>query len=288
MPKPPPMSPFDHAEVVRLGAEHRAEQLARAGRRLVLRVERGAAALVHADRAARLHRHRDQALVVQLDLGDVRRARRTPRPLSRHRRSALRRRRCRAPARQSSGAPGSTALRAIDHARQVLVVDHHQLGRVLRLLRASRPRSRPPAGRRSSTLSSASGVRGGAAIGEPSARLKSGGNGMCPTPSARRSAIDHAAMHARRTARSSSRSTRSSRARAASAPATSHAWPRKHAVVAEQALADEQPVVLEALLRARGAEARRRGIELDLQGGSVHSLRQWSEKIREVLKGVRI
>ena len=45
----------------------------------------------------------------------------------------------------------------------------------------------------------------------------------------------------------------------------------KLAVVAEQAFAEQQAVVLEALLRARGAEARRRRIELDLQGGCAHS-----------------
>ena len=36
-------------------------------------------------------------------------------------------------------------------------------------------------------------------------------------------------------------------------------------VVAEKPLAHEEPVVLEALLRAGGAEAGRRRIELDLQ-----------------------
>jgi len=42
---------------------------------------------------------------------------------------------------------------------------------------------------------------------------------------------------------------------------------RKFQVIAIAALADQEPIVLDALLRTRGAEARRRRIELDLQGG---------------------
>ena len=60
------------AEARRRLAEHRAEQLARRGRRLALRVERRAPGLVHPDRAARLERHRIQPLVVQFDASDVR------------------------------------------------------------------------------------------------------------------------------------------------------------------------------------------------------------------------
>ena len=44
MPKPPPMSPLTTRKSCGLGAEHRAQQVARAGRLLVLRVERGAPA----------------------------------------------------------------------------------------------------------------------------------------------------------------------------------------------------------------------------------------------------
>ena len=42
---------------------------------------------------------------------------------------------------------------------------------------------------------------------------------------------------------------------------------RKLQVVAIAAFADEEAVVLQALLGARGAEARRRRIELDLERG---------------------
>jgi len=42
---------------------------------------------------------------------------------------------------------------------------------------------------------------------------------------------------------------------------------RKFQVIAIAALADQEPIVLDALLGTRGAEARRRRIELDLQGG---------------------
>jgi hypothetical protein len=59
------------AEILRLGAKHRAKQLARAGRRLVLRVKRGACAVEQRDAGARLHRHGDHPLVVQLERGDV-------------------------------------------------------------------------------------------------------------------------------------------------------------------------------------------------------------------------
>ena len=62
----------DDPELIRLRAEHGTQQFARAGRRLVLRVERGATVLDHGDARARLERHGDHPLVVELDLGDVR------------------------------------------------------------------------------------------------------------------------------------------------------------------------------------------------------------------------
>jgi hypothetical protein len=43
---------------------------------------------------------------------------------------------------------------------------------------------------------------------------------------------------------------------------------REDPVVAEEAFSEEEPVVLEALLRARGAEPGRRRVELDLQGST--------------------
>ena len=120
-------------ELGRLGAEHRGEQIACRGRRLILRIQRGAAGLVHADRAARLHGHGIQPLVVQLNPANVgcamerfvdRRcitvasfggnvcARRLPQ----QRRARLDR------------------LARIDHARQIFIVDDEAVGGVLRLL----------------------------------------------------------------------------------------------------------------------------------------------------------
>ncbi len=46
--------------------------------------------------------------------------------------------------------------------------------------------------------------------------------------------------------------------------------PRELAVVAIEPLAGEETVVFDALLRARRAEARRRGIELNLQVARAH------------------
>src|SRR5205807_10044008 len=59
----------DDPELVRPLAKHSAQQLARAGRGLVLRVECRAAVGEDADRAARLERRRDQALVVHFEIG---------------------------------------------------------------------------------------------------------------------------------------------------------------------------------------------------------------------------
>ena len=62
----------DDTEILRLRLEHGAEQIARAARCLVLRVERSAAILEHRRAGARFERHRYDTLVVQLDLGDMR------------------------------------------------------------------------------------------------------------------------------------------------------------------------------------------------------------------------
>src|SRR3954454_16374338 len=58
----------------------------------------------------------------------------------------------------------------------------------------------------------------------------------------------------------------------------------EYAVVAIKSFANEQPVILQALLRTRGAEAGDGGIELDLQRRCAHldgKEKAWNEKVAE-------
>ncbi len=251
----------DHdAEGVGLDAEEVGESLARARRHLVLGIERPAAVLMDRDRAARLERHRDDALVIERHARDMRRARERLIDRLRVAEACL--------GGDVAGRLWPELRRArrdrrgdVDHARQILVLDANQLGRILRLL----ARLGDDGGDRLADVEAF-------VLGERRAQRRCHGRAARALENRRKRDMGHAVgaqvgsrvdrNDARGAARLGRVDRRDARVRVRRAQQRHPGLPGQVPVVAVKALATQQALVLEALLRARGAEARRGGIEL--------------------------
>ena len=188
MPKPPPMSPFSRRKARRRLSPKAARAARAPRRRLTLRVERRAPASCtpiaqRGSSAIAFSRWLCSSMRVTCAASERRLSQQPPCHSHKRFRGDIA-----ACLLHRSGAPGSTALRgsttqAAPHARGRRAPRHPLPAR------ASRQRPPPPAGRRRTPCLRRAACAAAQAMGEPSARLKSGGNGMCFTPSARRSCM---------------------------------------------------------------------------------------------------
>ncbi len=268
MPKPPPMSPTTTRNASGLRLEHCAEKLARAGRRLVLGVERGAPALEHADAGARLHRHGDDALVMQFEFRDVRRRGDL---LFDESFVSIRGFRGDVAARllPDERRTGRGRAPRVDHAGELLVFDRGELGGILRRFARAGDHGEH---RLSRVVRLALGERRARrrrhrrAVGALEERRKR------DRPDAVGRELGHGPdrEHAFGIFRGGHVHRDDARMRVRRAHEDEPRRVRKRAVVAEYTLPLQEAIVLQALLGARGAEACGRRIELDVQVGDAH------------------
>ena len=257
----------DHdPEGLGLGLEHCGQGVARARRLLRLGIERPALLLEHRGRTARLECRGDQALVVEFDRGDVCRL---GKRIGGRLHVAVSRLRGDVP--RGSGKDLRRTrfdrLARIDHARQFIVVDGHELGRILRLL----TRFGDDCGNGVPCVVGDVACQGGTQRGGhgfavrllEQRRERDVAQPVCLQVGDRINREDARGLDCRRDIDRADPGVGIRRA-----DHHEPGLPCGHAIVAVKALPCEQPVVLDALLRTRGTKSCGIGIELD--GRCIH------------------